>query len=71
VNGSAIVPGGEAAEVLHSVETDLTPKRIFTDKLRSYGAARRDVIPLSNIDSTKARTIARRIPTCRFENEND
>lgn len=31
----------------------LSPKRIVTDKLRSYGAARRDVIPPSNIDRTR------------------
>lgn len=31
----------------------LSPKRIITDKLRSYGAAKRDVCPASNIDRTK------------------
>ncbi|MFW8642232.1 IS6 family transposase [Rhizobium beringeri] len=47
----------------------LSPKRIVTDKLRSYGAAKRDVCPASNIDRTRALTIAQRILTCRFENE--
>lgn len=45
----------------------LAPKRIITDKLRLYGAARRDVMPVSDIERTRALTIAQRTLTCRFE----
>ena len=48
----------------------LPPKRIITDKLRSYGAAKRKSCQLSNIDLIKVSTIGRRILIYRCENEN-
>ena len=40
-----------------------TPRVMITDKLGSYGAAMREIMPVSNIVSTKASTIGRRILT--------
>ncbi|MDR6759371.1 putative transposase [Mycoplana sp. BE70] len=47
----------------------LTPKRIVTDKLRSYGAARRDVMPAVEHRSHKGLNNRAEL-TCHFENEN-
>jgi putative transposase len=47
----------------------LTPKRIITDKLRSYGAVRRDVMPGVEHRSHKG-TIERRTLICHCEIEN-
>jgi putative transposase len=49
----------------------VTPKRIITDKLRSYGAAKRDVMLAIEHRSHKASTTVRKIPICRCENENE
>jgi transposase-like protein len=47
----------------------MPPKRIITDKLCSYGAAKRG--PLSSTDPTRVSTIERKIPICHCENENE
>ena len=48
----------------------LKPKRIITDKLRSYGAAKREC-QASNTGRTKGLTIGRRTLTYPLENENE
>lgn len=45
-------------------------KRIITDKLRSYGAAKQEVAPSLDNWSPKASTIARGTATCHFESGN-
>ena len=46
------------------------PKRIITDKLRSYGAARRQITPTTEHRSHKGLNNRPRIPTYRYENGN-
>lgn len=49
----------------------LAPKRIITDKLRSYGAAKRDVMPAVEHRSHKSLNNRAEIPICHCENENE
>ncbi len=49
----------------------MAPKRMVTDKLRSYGAARRQVMPEVEHRSHKASTTGPRIRTCRFESGSE
>lgn len=48
----------------------LAPKRIITDKLRSYGAARRDVMPTVEHRSHKGLNNRAEIRICLYENES-
>lgn len=48
----------------------LAPKRIVSDKLRSYGAAQRDVMPCVEHRHTRVSTIGQRIPIYHCGNES-
>ncbi|NRQ17620.1 hypothetical protein BHMPCIPO_04882 [Ensifer sesbaniae] len=48
----------------------LSPKRVVTDKLRSYGAARRDATPCIEHRSHKGPNNLAEILTGHFENES-
>lgn len=47
------------------------PKRIITDKLRSYGAAKREVAPGLDLGPTRGSTIALKTAICLSENESE
>lgn len=47
------------------------PKRIITDKLRSYGAAKADVAPALNIGHTRASITGPKTAIWRFENGSE
>ena len=49
----------------------MAPKRIITDKLRSYGAAKRQVMPHIEHRSHKGLNNRERILICRFENGSE
>ncbi|MBB3459025.1 putative transposase [Rhizobium sp. BK313] len=46
------------------------PRVMVTDKLRSYDVAKREVMPASSIDPTRASTTGRRTPISQHDDEN-